>query len=225
MPRRPATGRPATAAGVRAAVPPATHRAGRGVFVLLVCLLLGAGLLGLLFINTLLAQGAFAMADLRARSSSLADTEQTLAQAVAGQSSPVNLEQRARALGMVRSPAPVFLRLADRKVLGTPIPAPLPKRQGTEPATGGADPAAGTATPVAAPPADTAQAAGTQAGGASAATGTAATGGTAAAGTATTGGTPTPGADAAAAPAASGVTAVDDGAKPDPVPATGARQR
>jgi hypothetical protein len=37
---------------------------------------------------------------------------------------PLEVERRARALGMVPAAAPVFLRLSDGAVLGEPVPAP-----------------------------------------------------------------------------------------------------
>ena len=66
--------------------------------------------------------------------------EQTLLQQVANEESPESLQKRADQLGMVPVSAPVFLRLADGAVLGTPVPAERIARKKpvtTLPTTGG----------------------------------------------------------------------------------------
>lgn len=109
-----------------APVPTPTRRPARGPFIAVLAVLLGAGLLGLLGLNTALAQGSFVAFDLRAENAVLAEREQDLLQAVAATESPEALEQRAAKLGMVRAENPVFLRLADGKVLGVPVAAQAP---------------------------------------------------------------------------------------------------
>ena len=74
----------------------------------------------------LVAQDAFAVSALEQKASELADREQALTQQVAAADSPEKLEERARRLGMVPSENPVFLRLADGKVLGKPVPGKRP---------------------------------------------------------------------------------------------------
>lgn len=133
---RPATARPMTRTAARPVDPAGrttqrpdaarAPRAGRGVFTLVMCGVLAAGLLVLLVVNTTLAQGAFALDELSKRMTALTEREQALQQELAAVQTPRGLEQRARALGMVRSPNPVFLRLSDSRVLGTPVPAPWP---------------------------------------------------------------------------------------------------
>ena len=84
--------------------------------------LLTAGLAGLLFLHTALAEGSFRLHDLQKRSATLADREQALQQEVARAAAPRRLAARAEALGMVRSVNPAFIRLSDGKVLGRPRP-------------------------------------------------------------------------------------------------------
>jgi len=128
-----AVGRPLTLAErarhLKALPSPRSH-APRAPFLMVMGVLLAAGLLGLLLLNTTLAQGAFVAHDLQAQTTALADQEQALVQKVAEQESPTVLERRARAIGMVPSSTPVFLRLSDGAVLGVPVPAkaaPKPK--------------------------------------------------------------------------------------------------
>ena len=97
-------------------------------FVVMVVLILLTGLLGLLALNTVLAQDAFKLHALQVSSRVLADREQALQRQVADLQSPHSLASRATRLGMVPGGPPAFLRLADGKVLGAPAPgaAPLP---------------------------------------------------------------------------------------------------
>ena len=114
-----ATRRPA----LREVPAPAPVVAGNGMFAIIVTGLLVLGMLGLLVLNTTLAQGAFEIGALTKIQRDLAVNEQRLLQTVAHAESPESLQQRADALGMVPAQAPVFLRLADHRVLGRPTPA------------------------------------------------------------------------------------------------------
>ncbi len=96
------------------------ERASRGVFALVVTALLVVGMVVILVINTSLAQGAFTVSELQAERATLVQQEQTLSEVVAAAAAPESLEQKARALGMVPSENPVFLRLPGGKVLGKP---------------------------------------------------------------------------------------------------------
>ncbi len=107
-------------------VPHAPRRAAKAPFVVLVLSLLTAGLLALLLLNTVLAQDSFVLHALEKRTAELADEEQALQQQVAAEAAPQVLAPRARALGMVPSQNPVFLRLADGRILGVPRPAAAP---------------------------------------------------------------------------------------------------
>ena len=121
-------------------VPPLRTGAPRAPFVVLLGALLTAGLAGLLFLNTALAQDAFRLHDLKSRSALLTDREQALEQQVAVEASPRRLAARAEALGMVRSENPAFIRLSDGKVLGkpkagvAPPPPPAPTPAASAPA-------------------------------------------------------------------------------------------
>jgi len=97
--------------------------AGRGVFALVVLGMLVGGMGVLLVLNTSLAQGAFELGALTKTQGALAVQEQHLLQQVALEESPDALQVRASALGMVPVAAPVFLRLSDGAVLGTPTAA------------------------------------------------------------------------------------------------------
>ena len=107
-------------------------------FVVVVVLILVTGLLGLLALNTVLAQDAFRLHSLQVSSRVLADREQALQRQVADLQSPQSLAARATRLGMVQGGPPAFLRLSDGKVLGAPEPgtAALPIAVAAPPATG-----------------------------------------------------------------------------------------
>jgi hypothetical protein len=129
-------------------------------FIVVVSLLLAVGLIGLLVLNTTLAQGSFTLNDLQKRSALLADEQQQLTQIVAVAQSPQQLATQAGKLGMVPEPNPVFIT-TNGKVLGVATPAkkkvvkPKPTAAATAaaaattPATA-ASPAAATAPTVAA---------------------------------------------------------------------------
>jgi hypothetical protein len=91
--------------------------------VVLVVALLAVGLLGLLLLNTVLNQDAFTLHQLEQRTAVLTDREQALVERVAVEESPARLAARARALGMVPSSSPAFIRAADGAVVGVPAPA------------------------------------------------------------------------------------------------------
>lgn len=99
------------------------ERASRGVFALVVTGLLGVGMILILVINTSLAQGAFTISELQAEQATLSQQEQALSEQVAAAAAPENLEQQARAMGMVPSENPVFLSVPSGQVLGKPKPA------------------------------------------------------------------------------------------------------
>jgi cell division protein FtsB len=111
-------------------VPVGRTSAPRAPFIALIVLLLAAGLLGLLALNTVLAQGSFRLFELNAQTKALADREQVLEREVETLRTPRNLAAEARELGMVQSGAPAFLRLPDGTVLGAEVPAPVPGQEG-----------------------------------------------------------------------------------------------
>lgn len=126
---------------LREVPPPAPAVAGNGVFSLVVLGILIGGMVMLLVLNTSLAQGAFEISSLTSTQRELAVQEQKLVQQVALAEAPEALQEKARTLGMVPVASPVFLRLADGKVLGVPTPAQadpfsrLPSTGGVAPAT------------------------------------------------------------------------------------------
>ena len=108
---------------LRLVSPLRVEKASRGVFAVVVLGLLSLGMVGMLLINTQLAQGAFTIADLQAQQRVLAEQEAMLSEQVAAAAAPEALESAARGLGMVPSERPVFLTVPDGKVLGKPKPA------------------------------------------------------------------------------------------------------
>lgn len=85
--------------------------------------LLVAGLVAVLLLNTAMASGAFTLTALQARSSELADTRAALQHGLDVQSSPSELAKKALAQGMVPATSAAFLRLSDGQVLGVAEPA------------------------------------------------------------------------------------------------------
>jgi hypothetical protein len=110
---------------------PSTHRA---AFVALVVVLLSGGLIGLLLLNTLLAQGSFAVHDLQRQLSTLQDDQQSLARAVGADQAPTALAARAAALGMVPAGDPVVRRLPGGQLVAQLEAAPLPTVRQSPPA-------------------------------------------------------------------------------------------
>jgi len=124
-------------------VPQRRSSAARAPFAVVVVVLLVGGLLGLLMLNTMVAQGAFRLHDLTVQGKVLDDREEVLSRQVQTLQAPTSLSQRATAFGMVSGGPPMFLRLSDGAVLGTPgapaaaapaPPAPAPAAPATAPA-------------------------------------------------------------------------------------------
>ncbi|MCH9676270.1 MAG: hypothetical protein K0U30_01430 [Actinomycetia bacterium] len=113
-----------TRQNLRLVAPLRVRKASRGMFVIVLASLLGIGLLGMLLINTTLAQGAFTLSELKTTQAELSRTEATLTESVAALTSPIVLEQKARDLGMVPSTTPAFIEIPSGKVMGKAKPAP-----------------------------------------------------------------------------------------------------
>lgn len=94
-----------------------------------------AGLGAYLAVQTQLGQGMFEERTLTAELRSTTAQVQELEQRVTVMSSSTNLDQRARALGMVRMGATAFLRLSDGKVIGEPLAAKASDEQSAHVAT------------------------------------------------------------------------------------------
>lgn len=116
--------RPITATPGLRVVTGATPRRG-AAFGIICVTLLAAGLIGLLLLNTSLAQGSFTLHDLRATSGRLVDTEDVLTQSLEASKAPASLAVRAAKMGMVPSQSAAFLRLSDGRVIGVAKPAKL----------------------------------------------------------------------------------------------------
>ena len=101
----------------------APQRRGGAAFGIICATLLAAGLIGLLLLNTSLAQGSFILHDLRATSDQLSDTQDALNQSLAASKSPASLATRAAAMGLVPARSSAFLRLSDGTVIGVASPA------------------------------------------------------------------------------------------------------
>jgi len=101
----------------------APPRRGGAAFGILCATLLAAGLIGLLVLNTALAQGSFTLQKLQATSDQLADAEDGLTQSLEVSKSPASLAMRASSMGMVPAQSAAFLRLSDGHVIGVAKPA------------------------------------------------------------------------------------------------------
>lgn len=93
-------------------------RAGSAWFPVVCVMLLLAGLAAVLGFNTSMAQDSFKVSALEARSASLADTEDSLAQTINGKAAPQSLAVRADELGMVPAHSAAFIDVESGKVLG-----------------------------------------------------------------------------------------------------------
>ena len=110
------TGRATAAAGRRSAA--------RTPFILLVCGLLGGGLICLLVINTTLAAASYRINALQRSNTEAAQRVQELQQQVATEESPGSIEQRAQRLGLREQPVLNFVDLRTGRSYTTPATAP-----------------------------------------------------------------------------------------------------
>jgi hypothetical protein len=91
--------------------PTAGKQADRRFFAVFVSIVGTLGLLLLLFINTLLAQDAFKLSELKAEAKLVSDQREAIAREIDAISSPEALAQKATELGMKPSKVPNFLEL------------------------------------------------------------------------------------------------------------------
>ncbi|WP_431678135.1 FtsB family cell division protein [Kitasatospora sp. KL5] len=114
--------------------------------------LLSAGLLGLLALNTALNEGSFELSRLKKQTTDLTDERQGLQAQIDRDAAPDALARRARELGMVPGGGPAFLQ-DDGSVLGKPgqaqdsppVKRPEDTASAAAPSSGApADPNAGT---------------------------------------------------------------------------------
>ena len=118
-----ALNRPTTTTPRLRVVTGASPRRGGASFGIICAVLLSAGLIGLLLLNTALAAGSFTLHDLRATSDQLTDTQEALNQSLAVSKSPANIASKAVSMGMVPAQSAAFLRLSDGRVIGVAKPA------------------------------------------------------------------------------------------------------
>ncbi len=102
-------------------VPKVVAKAPRVPFVVLVVAVLGAGLVGLLLLNTSLERGAYQVTALRDQAAQVTLRQQGLQMQVAALQDPQVLARKAIALGMVQDPSPAFLSLRTGQLIGHPV--------------------------------------------------------------------------------------------------------
>ncbi|MEV4139520.1 hypothetical protein AB0J72_46075 [Dactylosporangium sp. NPDC049742] len=102
--------------------PPAPVTAPRAPFVALVLVLVLLGVIGILVLNTRIAENAFRLDALRTKQSTLDRDEARLRSDLADKESPVTLAARAKRLGLVPSRTPAYLQLPDGSRLEMPGP-------------------------------------------------------------------------------------------------------
>ena len=79
------------------------------------------GMLGGLFVNTLLSQGQYDIQELQNKSIVLADEHEVLAQNVSRMDSPEILKMRAIEIGMIPNPGSAFIDLRDGRLIGAGV--------------------------------------------------------------------------------------------------------
>jgi len=103
--------------------PPAPVATPRAPFVALVLVLVLTGVVGILVLNTKIAENAFVLDDLHRKQSSLDRDEQRLKSDIAKQESPAYLATRASQFGLGRTTSPASLLLPDGTKLEMPGPS------------------------------------------------------------------------------------------------------
>ncbi len=104
-------------------IPTRIAQSGNGAFATICIVLLTAGLIALLLLNTALAQGSLALGDLQRESARLADTSSNLQEEIDRSSATGALALSASQLGMVRMNQRGYIDLAKGSVSGAPEPA------------------------------------------------------------------------------------------------------
>jgi hypothetical protein len=92
------------------------QQASRKYFAIFVSAVSVAGLLALLGINTLLAQDAFTLSNLKLEAKTVADQRDAVNRQIDAHSAPNALAAAATALGMKPSETPIFLNIAPDEV-------------------------------------------------------------------------------------------------------------
>lgn len=89
------------------------QQASRKYFAIFVSTISVAGFLALLGINTLLAQDAFTLSNLKVEAKMVADQRDAITRSIDAHSAPEALAQAAAALGMKPSETPIFLNITS----------------------------------------------------------------------------------------------------------------
>jgi hypothetical protein len=92
-------------------------------FTYIVMGIMGFGMLASLLVNILSAQASITKQSLQTQLSNLVSQQQSLERTVISTESPENLVRAAYRMGMVPAGSPAFIRLSDRKIIGTPMAA------------------------------------------------------------------------------------------------------
>ena len=114
--------RTATLGRLRVVRAPARPRA-RVPFGLMCVGILAAALVGVLLLNTSMAQTSFTIQERQVRLAQLSELEQDLNGRLEAAASPQVLAERAVAEGMVSAPPPAFLDLASGTIVGSSVAA------------------------------------------------------------------------------------------------------
>jgi hypothetical protein len=129
--------------------PPAPISAPRAPFIAVVLLLVVAGVIGILLINTRTNENTFKLSRLQDQQAALDNQQQNLENQIAGYESTGNLDAAARRLGLVKADTPAYIRLPDGRVIGVPKPGEGPTavtaQDPSAPAKAGATPQDGDA--------------------------------------------------------------------------------
>ncbi|GIF76900.1 hypothetical protein [Asanoa siamensis] len=133
-PKERATTAPAGGPRLKVAPPPPVTGP-RVPFVALVLVLVIGGVLGILVVNTKIAENAFRIERLKETGAALDIQQQELQREIATAKAPGNLTAAARKLGMVAGGDPAYIRLQDGKIIGIPKPgAGVPSVTSDQPA-------------------------------------------------------------------------------------------
>lgn len=119
--RRPGEAEPPVPPRLRVA-PPAPVIAPRAPFVALVLVLVITGVIGILVLNTKIAENAFRLHDLRQEQGSLDRQQQRLERELARKASPGELAAAGARNGLVPSRTPAYIVLPDGRQIGVPGP-------------------------------------------------------------------------------------------------------
>jgi hypothetical protein len=103
--------------------PPPPVSGPRAPFVALVLALVIGGVLGILVVNTKIAENSFRLDRLTKQQAALDIQQQQLEREIADAAAPGSLQAAARKLGLVEAGTPAYIRLQDGKVIGIPTPA------------------------------------------------------------------------------------------------------